>query len=173
MNGRRLNMKRIMKTPGTIALVLIFPGLCGCGDNDTGRVSVGGLVTLDGTPIAEGTITFAPVNGGPVAAAAITGGEYFLSAVDGPGPGKNTVKVVAFREAANSSSGNKTQPVSDEVDPIEAPKDNMLESVGSESGTYQDAMEQFVPERYNTKSTLSAELAETRNPSIDFQLTSP
>lgn len=43
-----------------VALALFSCGLMGCGDGHAGRVPVGGTVTVDGTQLVHGSVTFMP-----------------------------------------------------------------------------------------------------------------
>jgi hypothetical protein len=75
---------------GVLSAAMLFAGL-GCGP---GVAVVSGEVTLDGTPVENGTITFEPVDrGGPTMGGPITNGRY---EVKGP-PGKKKVLVTSFR----------------------------------------------------------------------------
>lgn len=47
-----------------IVLIAVFAsGLVGCGDGRAGRVPVAGTITIDGAPLAHGSVTFMPVAG--------------------------------------------------------------------------------------------------------------
>ena len=58
----------------------------GCDKNgEFKRASVSGVVTLDGVPVAEGSIIFRPIDGtqGPMAGAVIQNGHYAIDRVKG------------------------------------------------------------------------------------------
>ena len=48
------------RTLFVIALALFSSSLLGCGDGHAGRVPVGGTVTVDGTKLVHGSVTFMP-----------------------------------------------------------------------------------------------------------------
>lgn len=54
----------------------------GCQQSD-GLVEVSGVVTVDGEPAAQGSITFVPLSGGSRTGAGIAGGRYELRAPRG------------------------------------------------------------------------------------------
>jgi len=89
-----------------LAASLAFIPALGCGAND-GKSAVSGLVTVDGSPVSGGSISFTPVGGrGPSAGGMISEGRYQTRVV--PGPVKVAIsvpKVVGERKlykAANS-----------------------------------------------------------------------
>ena len=132
---------------------IAFAGLillvAGCSDN--GRSEVSGTVKLNGRPIAEGAITFIPVEGntGPGAGAEIRDGKYFIARDKGVMPGKNRVELRAFRE-----TGRKVQ------DPTGKP--GMM--------TFERAM--VFPPEYNDKSTLVRDV-KPGSDTIDFDISAP
>jgi len=78
--------------------LLAVAALAGCGPgNPLGREPVSGRVTLDGTPLEFGNISFDPVTptGGVRSGALITGGEYSIDTVKGLPPGKYKVRIFA------------------------------------------------------------------------------
>jgi len=138
-------MIRLLSATLAIALCL------GCGNGDgLNRASVEGKVSLDGTPVEEGTISFAPTAGtkGPTAGGTIENGRYSISAAKGPVVGRYRVELHAPRK-----TGKKIQA------PM-APAGTMTDEVG-------DAM----PPQYNMTSTLEKEVKAGRN-QIDFDLKS-
>ena len=118
---------------------------CGPGSDAPATYPVSGKVTLDGTPLAEGQISFRDAAtkvrsyGGP-----IKNGEYsFESAA-----GKKNVVITARREVP----GKKGEPAApDEPAP--------------------PLIEQYIPEQYNEKTTLTAEVTESGENKFDFELT--
>jgi hypothetical protein len=100
----------------------------GC-DSGPKRVDVRGKVTFDGKPVPEGEIRFIPVgpNAGPAAGGSIVQGKYEVGGKGGVSVGKNRVEITAYRVPA----GVKPDPNVPFV-----PK------------------EQYLPEKYNTQSTL-------------------
>jgi hypothetical protein len=68
----------------------LLAGLAGCG----GTTVVKGVVTLDGVPVDEGSVSFTPTDGiGPSAGTRVVAGAYELSDRSGLTPGKKTVVV--------------------------------------------------------------------------------
>lgn len=124
------------------ALLLMAIGVWGCGAADPlGRRPISGKVTLAGSPLAQGTITFEPVAQGTSAGATIVNGTYAIAADQGLPPGKYTVRI-------SSPTGGIATP--------EAP---------GESTQY--ATEQ-IPEDFNSNSTLKAEVSKDGNNTFDF-----
>lgn len=130
--------------------LLAAAAVCGCGGDSLDRVSVGGTVTADGVPLQQGSISLTPAAGtsGPSAGATIEGGKFFIPADRGPVPGNYRVEIKAIRKTGRQIV-NEHQP----------PPNNLI-----------DEMEQFIPRRYNTDSTLSAQLQAGKNRDVDFQL---
>jgi hypothetical protein len=136
----------------TIALGLVLGiGLAGCqgAEDELPRVAVSGTVTLDGQSLEYGAITFTPERqdqAHPVqVGAVISGGSYAISRVYGPTPGNYKVAIV---------STGKPQ-ASDE--PPGVPK---------------QVSKQFLPEKYNTRSTLAADVRADGPRTFNFELTS-
>jgi hypothetical protein len=72
--------------------------LAGCGGNSNPlqRVAVSGNVSLDGQPLDDGTIQFAPTDpAGVSSGAVITNGTYSISAEQGLPPGTYIVRISA------------------------------------------------------------------------------
>ena len=133
-----------------VMLWATLPLLGGCGPTGDGvsRGAVKGKVTLDGEPLQEGRIMFEPTGGnqGPVAGGGIQGGAYEIGVEKGVVVGKNLVRI-----NANRKTGKKVKsPMSDEM---------------------VDAMEEAIPEKYNTSSTLEKDVQAGENV-LDFELTS-
>jgi hypothetical protein len=100
-----------------VGLVLL---LAGCGKDSDGRATrLKGRVTLDGTAIAEGTISFLPEKAGqaPPASAQIVDGDYDAKGVP---LGKVLVQITATRQTGRMIPGS-SQPVP-EVQSIIPPK---------------------------------------------------
>ena len=92
----------------TMLLVFSIALLSGCGDGRAKRVSVSGTVTIDGTPLAFGTVTFMPDS----TASRAGGGSLDKNGVfqvssftpnDGLMPGKYSVMILAI-EPINQTS---------------------------------------------------------------------
>ncbi len=88
------NILRNWRVLGSLAAMLAF--VCaGCGSN---LQPAGGQVSVDGTPVKEGTIMFYPVGGGRPATGVIADGKFTLSFEkpgDGLPPGDYKVVIVA------------------------------------------------------------------------------
>ncbi|MBN1911319.1 MAG: hypothetical protein JW818_16370 [Pirellulales bacterium] len=131
-----------------IVVAVVVAAICpGCSE---GRYPVQGAVTFDGKPIDEGTITFEPADGqGPTTGARIVAGKYELTGDSAAWPGKKTVRIIAVRK-----TGRK---VRDEF---------------SASGAMIDEVQRYIPDIYNTNSTLSCEVTPDGLNQIDFHLKS-
>ncbi|HTN77869.1 MAG TPA: hypothetical protein VL096_21575 [Pirellulaceae bacterium] len=84
-----------------MGLLLALPG---CGGKPTTRGGVRGVVTLQGTPLDQGTITFYPTNGTQRASggALITGGKYELPAEQGLEAGSYRVEISSPKPSTTS-----------------------------------------------------------------------
>ncbi len=114
----------------------------GCGPSGPTRAEVTGTVTLNGEPVAEGSINFFPVAGvkGPEAGAAIREGKYHIPRNVGPVVGENRVELRAFQK-----SGRRIQ------DPTAPP------------GTMTEEIANIFPVEYNTNSTLVRDVQKGKN----------
>ncbi|WP_417386606.1 hypothetical protein [Gimesia sp.] len=136
----------------SVALFLCAITLTGCFGGSAEyieRAAVSGSVTFDGKPLPEGSIQFVPdvdSAGKPVrgkmAQALIKDGSYSLSAEEGPAVGNNKVLINATRKTGKfqESDGQKTE-----------------------------IMQQYIPARYNTQTTLQYEVKAGEN-TADFTL---
>ncbi|WP_417386363.1 hypothetical protein [Gimesia sp.] len=129
---------KLLKSFEVVCLSII--SLCiatGCGDSggsdqpDLGTVT--GVVTMDGQPLANVTVTFSPENGRPSIARTDEAGNYelgYLAETKGAVIGKHTVSIITPQE-------NPTPPGQVYKDPI--------------------------PAKYNDQTTLSADVKEGAN----------
>ncbi|NLY01575.1 MAG: hypothetical protein GXY83_36265 [Rhodopirellula sp.] len=129
-------------------LILLLVGslvLAGCGGSGgPSTYGVSGTVTFDGKPLPEGDIIFRdPAGQSPSAAGRITDGKY------------------AFESTAGK-------------------KDVIIKAVGEVPGKFDESnpgekvpvVEQYLPDRYNDKTTLSAEVTDSAGANtFDFELT--
>ncbi|MBA4032105.1 MAG: hypothetical protein C0478_14610 [Planctomyces sp.] len=129
-------------------LCLIATG-CGSGALPFQLASVKGTVTYKGKPLEKGLIRFLPdtevVDGqvaGKMAFSNISQGSYSIPAERGATVGKNRVEIVGYRETGKTTQV-ETAIIKEEV--------------------------QFLPEKYNTSSTLSANITPGEN-TLDFDL---
>lgn len=118
----------------------------GCGAK---VASITGSVSLDGTPVESGYITFVPVDGTPGsgARAQIAKGVYTIDSSMAAAPGTYRVEIAARRKTG------KKIPVGSPAPP----------------GTMADEEVEAVPERYNKSSTLREVLKPGAN-TVDFPL---
>lgn len=117
---------------------------CGCGGNADGRVSVSGSVSYNGEPVESGSITFVPTDSKkPRAAGEILNGKYTIPADKGPMPGPHKVEILA-----NKKTGKQV-------------------TVPGDTGNKTDQVKQILPAKYNTATTLTAEIKPSGN-AVDF-----
>lgn len=119
-------------------------GLLGCGGAANGpqEYSVSGKVNFNGQPVETGRILFREVEGDQRAfSGEIKNGSYQLTAE----PGKMRVEILASR-------------------PVPGKFDNS-------NGTPEPVGEMYIPEQYNTKSELTAEVTGSGKNTISFDLT--
>ncbi len=147
-------------------LCLLSAGcLAGC-SSDAQYETVTGAVTLDSKPIEQGTISFEsmPRSGGigRRITTVIRDGKYRFEAADGPSPGQQRVFINAFRESSTASA-----PVG---------KSGKGEQFARDGAAPE--RENYIPAQYNTKSTLTVEVAAEpdengeKNVNVDFELKS-
>lgn len=92
---------RCNTVPAVFGACLIF-SLTGCGN---GAAVVRGTVTVDGTPMSDGSVTFEPADGdGPSVGTGVTDGQFELPATSRMKPG---VKKVTIR--GSIKTGKKVQ----------------------------------------------------------------
>jgi hypothetical protein len=133
----------------SLLAAIALASLAGC---NTGRFPVSGEVTVNGKSISEGTISFEPADGqGPTTGGKIADGNYQLEGNAAPLPGKKTVRIFAARK-----TGRKVQ-----AGPPSPP------------GTMVEEIERYIPDIYNTKTTLSCEVGRQGANRIDFRLKGP
>jgi hypothetical protein len=133
--------------------LLWLAGAAGCGPaaDNLNRQAVSGTVTLDGKPLADGTIHFEPSS--PEAttevSAEIKDGKYSFSKATGPVPGPYKVQ-------------------------ISAPEpQNFQPPTGKMPGEFLiPAAKQNVPEKYNLRTTLTATIKPDHSGAVDFPLSS-
>jgi hypothetical protein len=131
------------------ALILAVTALCGCGRSGPERFAVSGQVSFDGAPLPDGEIVFTPdeTTAGPVAAGRVENGAFEIPADRGPIAGNYTVAITAERP-----TGRKVRA-----------------DILGEATT--DQLEQYIPESYNARTTLVAEIAADRE-DLNFALSS-
>jgi hypothetical protein len=104
---------------GYVAVLVLAAGAAGCGAVSASRPSypaanLQGAVTLDGQPIAKGTLQFLPPDGSsaPVVQAEIKDGRYSVTAVP---LGKVRVMIYAVRETGRMDSKSTSEPIPEVV----------------------------------------------------------
>ncbi|WP_425613418.1 hypothetical protein NA78x_003250 [Anatilimnocola sp. NA78] len=113
--------------------------LAGCGGSSA--VKVAGNVTFQDKPIENGEIIFVPADSKvPAVAGKIEQGKYVCEVP----PGASQVKVTAYREVPGKFDT-------------------------SNPGQKNPLIEMYIPEKYNSKSELSAEVDPSK-PTLDFKL---
>lgn len=122
--------------------------LGGCGRND-GREMLEGSVAIDGKPLESGYILFRSSEAGKSQAtgANIAAGTFRIAGKRSVQPGKFRVEITASR-----NSGQKT---ADQL-----------------TGKPVDAIEQFIPARYNSQSELTADVKAGGANQFEFKITS-
>jgi hypothetical protein len=122
--------------------------LAGCGSD---RIPISGDVTFDGEPVLTGTIAFEPVDGkGAATGGKITDGKYSLVGDAAPQPGTKKVRIAATRKTGRRIQAQFAPP-----------------------GTLTDEIERYIPDIYNTRTTLTCEVSRDGSHQIDFNLRKP
>jgi hypothetical protein len=138
----------------SLANTLLITGLAtltGCGPGGPALGKVTGLVTLDGKPLPNASVSFMPIGEGGVATGVTdASGKYELSHPSGKGAvvGKNKVAVTSIHKTESK------------VDMSQIPSDSpeyakMLEQ--SNAG-YNLIVKEPIPEKYNAKTELEFEV---------------
>lgn len=121
---------------------LLLPLCLGCQHQGC---PVQGEVTFEGQPVEDGTVTFEPADGqGPTAGGRISTGRYSIDSDAAPLPGKKIVRIFGVRKTGRRFNNFMTG-MTDEVVPC-------------------------IPNVYNSRSTLSCELARNGQSQMDFHL---
>lgn len=138
-------MRRFMLAARGLSLAVLFAG---CSD-PMGPQPVSGTVTFQGKLLDQGAIQFLPADGSPTeSGAGIKDGQYLIPAQNGLAPGKYKVTVFSYDQAGAKVPDNTTMPG---------------DTVGVQ-------FKERIPAKYNTKTTLTAEVAAGKMNEFDFQL---
>ena len=134
--------------------VLLFPvfGLvvgCSQSGDELPREAVSGTVTLDGTPVSNGTITFIPDTGVGGGGGTITDGAFSIPRATGLVPGKFKVAINASEKTATT----KPQQVSGTKKEVQFAKE-------------------LIPTKYNSNTELTAEIKKGGTKDLKFDLKS-
>jgi hypothetical protein len=129
---------------------LAAPGCSGSRD-DLPREPVSGSVTLDGQPLADGAIVFAPAASSEGAATATTStienGQFSIPRADGLIPGKYKVKI---SKPDHKPEGRSKGPIGKGTKPVK----------------------ELLPAKYNSKTELSADIEKGGTDGLKFDLRS-
>jgi hypothetical protein len=145
-------MRSLRALGGQLSLVILV-ACAGCSSAGDGlpRQPIDGTVTLDGQPLATGFITFTPAAGQPTQSGGIiTGGRFSVPRDQGPVPGKYSISI-------NSASAEVTLP------PEEV-------KTGLPGHVPPNRTRDPIPDKYNAKTTLTAEVKEGGGNSFQFDL---
>ncbi len=126
----------------TISLALLPFSACNQGEQFQ---AVSGTVTVDGSPLKKGIITFYPIGAGSTSGGQVIDGSFSLTADRGPSPGKYRVEITGSRPTGKT-----------EFD-IDLKKQVDIE-------------EQFLPPKYHSKSELTCEVVASGENKFDFPL---
>ncbi len=147
-------MSRITISGCRLATFSLILALVGCGggggtvSDNLPRTAVSGTVTLDGQPLAQGNILFDPAERGPgttLATGEIKDGKFSIEQPLGPVPGKYKVLISS-------------------VPPVTI-------AAGEDPGTQPKMDPEKVPAQYNSKTTLTQDVA-AGAPPLTFDLKS-
>jgi hypothetical protein len=133
-----------------LPLLLALQAIAGCGDAGPERAEVLGKVTFEGTPVASGSIAFIPAPGttGPSVGGAINDGAYRIARSQGPVLGSYRVEIRATRKTGRQVAAGEG---------------------ADDPAAMVDEVEMFIPEKYHSQSTLTADIQSGVN-EFDFQL---
>ncbi|MEZ6099640.1 MAG: carboxypeptidase-like regulatory domain-containing protein [Pirellulaceae bacterium] len=136
----------------TTALLLSI----GCsGGNKLGRQAISGQVTLDGQPLATGSIEFAPKDPmGHSGGTTISDGQYAISAEKGLPLGSYWVRIFSPDQA------------------LAVPEEVMVPGSTRDGPSQPPAAVDRIPPRYNMETELSIDITEDGTREFTFELTS-
>lgn len=137
-----------MSNRALLCQILIGLLVCsGCGKSGIDREAVSGAVTLDGKPLASGSILFTPEGVGPTVGGEIENGQYNLSRAIGPSPGSYRVQIQSWQPAGRT--------IRDEA-----------------TGTAGQDLVSIIPRRYNDRTELKATIEKGAPNNFDYALES-
>jgi hypothetical protein len=138
----------IRREPLAMLIVASLATWTGCGND---RVPIHGLVTFNGKPIPEGTISLEPIDGnGPATGGMITAGKYDLVGNAAPTPGSKRVRITGVFKTGRKIPGGPP-----------FPPGTMVEEVAGN-----------LPDVFGNGSTLSCDVSRDGTKQIDFNLKS-
>jgi hypothetical protein len=134
-----------------VSWTLLLVAGCGGAEDGPPRQRVSGTVKWNGEPLKQGRIQFQPTGqGGPAGGASIVDGSYAIANAEGLVPGKYQVLIYGAADAAQPSSVQPGLP-GDAPPPKKAVKDP-------------------IPDQYNAKTRLTAEVTKDGTNQFDFDL---
>ena len=144
--NRRIGKRRAWPVVLGFCLLIVL----GC-SRAAGRQALEGTVTLDGAPLAEGSIVFLPQAGtkSPTCGGTISQGHFSIAPAGGAACGTFRVEITAVR-----NTGRKVKSF------------HMGQSIEK------DESEQYIPARYNSQSELTATVSEQGPNRFEFALKS-
>ena len=140
--------------------VLCLVAISGCQQADEWpRAAVKGNVTLDGTPLSSGEITFFPAGNtaGPAAGATITNGQFSLKVHEGPVVGRNRIEIRSVQKTGRM---------------VESPVAVESDGPATVDGMMVEEFAEVVPRQYNRDSELEQEIVSGKVNDLDFPLIS-
>ncbi|WP_373649956.1 hypothetical protein [Schlesneria sp. DSM 10557] len=150
-------MKFQFQRKARVALALVAfvstTWMYGCGKSGPPRYEISGTVTVDGIAVPSGTIGFFPDGiEGPAAGGQIADGFYKIKASQGPTSGSHKVEIRGFRESG--------KPVTTGIGGT---------TVGPSAVSSAQKVEMYVPDKFNSKTTLKYDVEPTKN-EMNFDL---
>ena len=139
------------RTKSCLLLILLatYVSQPGCGESGPPTYAVAGTVTLNGTPLAEGTLSLVPMQSGSgIPAIDIVAGEFHCPAEQGPTDGVYRVEINAYE---------KTGRMVEDPDLI---------------GHQMEETKRIIPRQYNLESTLTLELPADNAETLEYALKS-
>ena len=167
--GKIIISKRIF---AWVAAYLGPLALIGCGPatvDGLPREGVSGKVTLDGAPLAQGTIAFSPTKDSPTPGmVAIYGGSYSIPGAHGLVPGSYQVSILSVE---NSGPAESPDEIPGAAAQRQADAADARHRAAARSGGAAPPPNR-IPSRYNTATTLAVEVKAGASNSFDFDLDS-
>ena len=133
---------------GILGWLLVLSG-CGASSDNLPREAVSGSVTIEGQPLAKGTIQFAPTSDKlpTTATAGINDGKYSIPRAEGLVPGTYKVAITSFDEVAETKS------------------------LHGLPGKVAPPPKNLISKQFNTDSNLTAEVKGGETNTFDFEVT--
>ncbi|MDA0836007.1 MAG: hypothetical protein O3A29_22270 [Planctomycetota bacterium] len=132
-----------------LLMMMCSPFMTGCSRKvEIEKTTVSGTVTYNAQPIEKGEIRFIPKAGteGPMATGAIVNGDYTVTAAGGVPIGDHKVEIMAYIELPKPANAPPIAPT---------------------------PREQYIPEKYNTKTELDFTVPSGGETKKDFALEGP